>query len=65
MARVIFVCDGCGKQEDGFFSRHGDAFKPADWYARTDDDGTQLACSRPCIDKIAKASGKTSVVLPV
>ena len=37
-------------------------------YARANnacDDGTQLACSRACIEKVAAATGKTSVVLPI
>jgi len=38
--------------------------KPWDWFIRTDEDGDQIACSRPCIDIIAKESGKTQVVLP-
>ena len=62
---VEFICDGCGKRGAGMSNRLGDWFKPHSWYSRTDDDGTQLACSRPCIEKIAKASGKTDVVLPI
>lgn len=65
MARVIFVCDGCGCQEDGGFNRMGAAFKPGQWYQRSDDDGTQLACSRSCLKIVSEKSGKTSVVLPV
>lgn len=65
MARVIFVCDGCDKREDGFFGRSANALKPPSWFVRADDDGVQLACSRPCIDKVASKSGKTAVVMPV
>lgn len=60
-----FICDGCGKREPGFCNRSGDWFKPADWYERSDDDGTQTACSRECIKKIAEKTGKTTVVFPL
>ena len=68
MARVIFICDGCGKQEDGVFGSMCEAHKPPDWYARRDGDGArevQIACSRRCIDTVAAQSGKTRVVLPI
>lgn len=38
--------------------------KPPLWYQRRDKDGTQIACSRACIDIIAAATGKTRVILP-
>ena len=60
----IFECDGCGKQVEVERSPGG-WFKPSDWYERSDKDGGQIACSRECIEKVAKESGKTSVVLPV
>lgn len=63
--QVTFRCDGCGRLEPGTFNRMGDALKPSRWYQRSDDDGSQLACSRACIDKIAEASGKTRVVRPI
>ena len=64
MSKVIFHCDGCGKQEEGGFSN--DAWhKPERWFQRSDDDGPQIACSRECIDKISAKSSKTGVVLPV
>lgn len=62
---VEFICDGCGKRAPSSNNRHGDYFKPASWYQRSDEDGVQLACSRKCIDVIAQKSGKTSVVLPI
>jgi hypothetical protein len=65
MARVIFVCDGCGTQQDGHFGGFLEAHKPPGWFARRDEDGVQVACSRTCIDAIAAKSGKTSVVLPI
>ncbi len=65
MSRVIFICDGCGKQEYGWFGYGNAAHKPEDWYIRKDDDGPQIACSRGCIDAVSAKSGKTSVVLPV
>lgn len=60
-----WVCDGCGKRAQGFVNRLGQAFHPHDWYQRTDDDGTQVACSRACIETVAAKSGKTRVVLPI
>jgi len=60
-----FICDGCGKREPGWASRNGDWFKPRLWFQRTDDDGTQMACSRECIDRIAEKTGKTRCILPL
>jgi hypothetical protein len=62
---VEFICDACGKRQEGFASRMGEYFRPNTWFQRSDDDGTQLACSRECIDEIAAKSGKTNVVLPI
>ncbi len=62
---VKFTCDGCGREEPGFFNRFGDAFKPPDWFIRTDDDGTQVACSRRCIAKVSEKTDKTAVVAPI
>jgi len=62
---VKFICDGCGKEQNGTFNRTGNAFKPRSWFQRGDDDGTQTACSRACIDKVAGATGKTACVLPI
>lgn len=45
---VEFTCDGCGKKATVFATRDGLWFKPRDWYERTDEDGTQTACSREC-----------------
>lgn len=59
-----FICDGCGKRAPGVASNHN-WFKPSHWYERSDEDGIQTACSRECIDAIAKKSGKTDIVLPI
>lgn len=56
---VKYICDGYGKE--ALSTKQG--FKPYDWYARTDDDGVQHACSRPCIDTTSVKSGKTGVIL--
>lgn len=59
-----FICDGCGKRARA--SDNGrDYFKPRQWFQRGDKDGIQDACSRECIEKIAKDTGKTDVVLPI
>lgn len=50
-------CDGCGQDSKS-------EKKPPHWYSRSDSDGTQYACSRACIDKIAKETGKTRVIMP-
>lgn len=60
-----FICDACGKRAPGFANRMGDWFKPCAWFSRSDEDGTQLACSRECITILAEKTGKTSVVLPI
>ncbi len=59
-----FICDGCGKRA---LVRHmpGGWFKPSHWYERSDDDGSQIACSRECIAIIAAKTGKTDVVMPI
>jgi len=61
-----FICEGCGKRAPAEYVKHGGPgwFKPSSWYQRQDEDGPQDACSRECIEKIAKESGKTGVVLP-
>jgi hypothetical protein len=59
-----FICDWCGKRQPAELYPGG-WFKPSEWYQRRGDDGAQVACSRECIDKIAAATGKTSVVLPI
>lgn len=59
------ICDGCGKRESMDAGAGGNWFKPSWWYERSDEDGIQTACSRECIDKIAKKSGKTSTVIPI
>jgi hypothetical protein len=59
------ICDGCGARSPMWANRHGDWFKPNLWFSRTDDDGTQLACCRACIEVIAEKTGKTRVVLPI
>jgi len=63
--QVTFRCDGCGALAAGSFSRGGNWLKPQSWFERSDKDGAQLACSRACIDKVAKDSGKTGCVLPI
>lgn len=60
-----FICDGCGRRQAVKASRQGGWFKPGDWYERTDEGGTQTACSRECIRKIADSTGKTDLVLPI
>ncbi len=62
---MIAVCDGCGEQSPAVAGRDHNWHKPSLWFERSDDEGIQTACSRECIKKIAGASGKTSVVLPV
>lgn len=57
------ICDGCGKREP-MKSNGRTWYKPSEWYERSDDDGTQTACSRECIEKIAEKTGKTAVVVP-
>ena len=63
---MVFICDGCGKEERGmrFSEADGGWFKPAKWYARSDKDGEQVACSRECIVTVAKKTGKTDLVAP-
>lgn len=62
---AIWVCDGCGKQKPAEVWGNHTFGKPRDWFERSDKDGIQTACSRECIEKIAKKSGKTDLVLPI
>ena len=61
---VEYICDGCGKRAPATHNGR-DWFKPHLWFQRSDEDGPQDACSRPCIDKVADETGKTPCVLPV
>lgn len=58
------ICDGCGKRAP-MENWHGTWHKPHSWFERSDKDGCQTACSRECIDVIAKKTGKSPVVLPI
>lgn len=58
------ICDGCGKRQP-MHNNGINWFKPGPWFERADKDGIQSACSRECIEKIVKETGKTSVVLPI
>lgn len=60
-----WICDGCGKRAAGVPGPHGRWLKPHDWFERSDDEGIQSACSRQCVDKIAEATGKSGLVLPL
>jgi len=59
-----FICDGCGKREPADI-QGGEYHKPWHWFGRRDGDGPQVACSRECIEKVAKETGKTALVRPV
>lgn len=63
---AIWVCDGCGKHEQNPKNHDGrNWIKPHDWFQRSDKDGgPQDACSRECIELIAKKTGKTALVAP-
>lgn len=62
---IKFICDGCGKEENATYNSLGDPIKPYEWFRRSDKDGRQDACSRPCIERISVKSGKTNLVSPV
>lgn len=63
---VEFICDGCGKRERGMqYENSRDWHKPWNWFQRSDKNGIQDACSRECVEVIAKKTGKTGVVLPI
>lgn len=65
MMAAEIICDGCGKRAPMETGNLGTWHKPRHWYERSDDDGIQSACSRECIEKVAKATGKNSLVLPI
>lgn len=58
------ICDGCGKREE-MINIGCTWYKPDLWFERSDGNGIQTSCSRECIDKISKKTGKTDLVLPI
>lgn len=65
--QAMIRCDGCGKVQPMVFYAQGDRnfHKPDSWFMRCDEEGAQIACSRQCIDTVAKKTGKTAVVIPI
>ena len=63
-ADAVIRCQGCGRIGRMWCNDFGQWFDPRSWYSRRDDDGVQIACSRECIGKVSKASGKHDVVAP-
>lgn len=61
---AYFSCDGCKTRVEGQFNGV-EWLKPHSWFERSDHDGKQLACSRECIEVVAKNTGKTNLVLPI
>jgi hypothetical protein len=59
------ICDACGKRAPMSAGLDGEWHKPMSWFERSDGDGIQTACSRECIDKIARETGKTACVFPI
>lgn len=57
------TCDGCGRQDAARMAKD-EWLKPEGWYQRSDEDGIQIACSRKCIEDVAKKTGKTNAGLP-
>lgn len=58
-----YVCDGCGKRapaEPGVYNW----CKPEEWYQRGTGNAIQDACSRECIDRIARKTGVPGIVSP-
>lgn len=62
---AIWVCDGCGKQKPAAVWGDHTFKKPHGWFERSDKDGIQTACSRECVEKVAKKTGKSAAVLPL
>lgn len=62
-----FICDGCGKRAPADQSRAavGGWIKPRDWFQRTDEKGTQDACSRECVKLASEKAGTSPVILPI
>lgn len=69
------ICDGCGRRAPMIVGALGSWHKPSAWYERTEfeekPDGSigrpkrnYSACSRECINIIAKETGTSSTVLP-
>lgn len=63
---VKFICNGCGKEEEGHYD--GRIWhKPGHWFSRNVDGGKSEvhACSRGCIELIDRKEGKSVPVLPI
>ena len=61
-----YTCDGCGKKARAvYWGVSVDWHKPNKWFQRGDkDSGPEDACSRACIDRIAKKTGKNRLIMP-
>ncbi len=59
-------CDNCGESAKAVHAKESSVYlKPRDWWERTDEDGTQLVCSRKCRAELSRKTGKSDVALPV
>jgi hypothetical protein len=66
-----FICDGCGKEKEGFYNGRN-WFKPNGWFAKNVDSEIEHngviaihACSRKCIDIASKKNETNNLVLPI
>ena len=64
------ICDACGKRFPMRTGQLGTWHKPSHWYERTDfPEGkppkTWTACSRECIDKLAKEQSVPETIRPI
>lgn len=63
---AIAICSGCGVREPMIEGKDGIFHTPTYWYTRADEhEGIQLACSKECIKKIDRNTGKKPVIIPL
>lgn len=60
---AIIICNGCGKQAKMIEGENCHYHKPHSWFERSDEDGILVACSRECVAKISKETGKTGMIM--
>lgn len=63
---VKYICDGCGKEEEGIVLPHT-VLKPRKWFVRADrdKDTAYYACSYACIETIDEKHGDRRAISPI
>ncbi len=57
------ICDGCGRRTPAIAGAYGRWHKPAGWFQLAGRGRFLVACSRPCIERVAEKENVTRRVL--